>query len=145
MKLCLSAATIFSTCGKKKYAAVLVDKNGHVVGMGYNGGPKNTLHCEDGGCPRLKEDSPSGSVYDNCIAIHAEQNAFLHCNYISEPYSLYVNGPPCYTCAKLIVNSTVQNLYYIRDNNYLNWESVESFLLSNNIITQEIEQWQLEN
>ena len=128
MQLCFSHASIFSTCGKKQYAAVLVDENGHIVGVGYNGGPKNFEHCVDGGCPRLLSNSPSGSSYENCIAIHAEQNAFLHSNYDSKPVKIYVNGPPCFTCAKLISNSTVKNLYYIEDKDYGDWENIKSFL-----------------
>lgn len=145
IKLCLSASQIFSTCGKRKYAAILVDAQGHVVGMGYNGGPKNSVHCEDGGCPRFSEMSPSGSIYDNCIAVHAEQNAFLHSDYSSHAKSLYVNGPPCFTCAKLIVNSTVENVYYIEDLSYKDWQSVNLFLEKNNVIVRKIEKWQLES
>lgn len=129
MKLCLDIANNFSTCGKKKYGALLLDEKNHVVGMGYNGGPSKFKHCEDGGCPRLKENSPSGSSYDNCIAVHAEQNALLHSDYSSDPKKIYVNGPPCFTCAKLIANSTIEFVYYKIDPNYKDWDNVRSFLL----------------
>lgn len=145
IKLCFEAANIFSTCGKNKYAAILVDSDGHVVGMGYNGGPKNHIHCEDGGCPRYTTGSQPGSIYDNCIAVHAEQNAFLHSDYSSKAASIYVNGPPCFTCAKLIVNSTVKNLFYIKDDSYSDWNNVKLFLEKNNIEIREIDQWQLES
>ena len=128
--MCYSAATIFSTCGKKKYAAILVDDYDHLVGFGYNGGPRNSLHCEDGGCPRLSEMSPSGSSYDNCIAIHAEANALLHSDYSSRPTKIYVNGPPCLSCAKLIANSTITDVYFVSDQDYNNWDSVEKFLMN---------------
>lgn len=136
--MCRSMAQIFSTCGKKKYCAVLVDDFGHIVGIGYNGGPSGTLHCEDGGCPRYLESSPSGSNYDNCIAIHAEANAFLHSDYSSRAASIYVNGPPCFSCAKLIANSTVKNLYYISDESYSNWNNVEKFLIESDINVVEV-------
>jgi dCMP deaminase len=121
-------AEIFSTCAKKKYCAVLVDKLGHIVGVGYNGGPSGYAHCDEGGCPRYLEDSPSGSNYDNCIAIHAEANALIHSDYSSRAIDIYVNGPPCFSCAKLISNSTIKNLYYVKDEHYSNWENVRSFL-----------------
>jgi len=111
MEMCKSASVVFSTCSKKKYAAFLVDSVGHVVGMGYNGGPTKYEHCENGGCPRLKDESASGSSYDNCIAIHAEANALLHSDYSSKPVKIYVNGPPCFTCAKLIANSTIKEVF----------------------------------
>ncbi len=128
MQLCVDHAQIFSTCGKKKYSAVLVDDHGHVVGIGYNGGPRGFQHCEDGGCPRYLENSSSGSNYDNCIAVHAEQNAFLHSDYSSHPHKIYVNGPPCFTCAKLIANSTVKKVFYIEDKTYSQWKDIEAFL-----------------
>lgn len=138
MQLCYSSATIFSTCGKKKYAAILVDDFGHIVGFGYNGGPSGSLHCEDGGCPRFKEMSPSGSNYDNCISIHAEANAFLHSDYSARPTKIYVNGPPCITCAKMIANSTVTDVYYVHDDDYVNWKEIEEFLLSAGVHTHRV-------
>ena len=116
LTLCVDAAKIFSTCGKRQYAAVITDERNRIVGMGYNGGPSGTKHCEDGGCPRLQEGSKPGSNYDNCIAIHAEQNAFL--NSVGDGKSIYVNGPPCYTCAKIIVNSTCSRVVHVIDPNY---------------------------
>lgn len=138
MQMCYSAATIFSTCGKKKYAAILLDEYGHIVGFGYNGGPRNSVHCEEGGCPRFKEMSSSGSSYDNCISIHAEANAFLHSDYSARPTKLYVNGPPCITCAKMIVNSTVREVYYVYDEDYLKWSEVENFLNISGITTHRV-------
>lgn len=131
MQLCIETSKIFSTCGKKKYAAVLVDEFGHVVGIGYNGGPKNYIHCEDGGCPRYLEGTPSGAAYDNCIAVHAEANAFLHSDYSSRAKKMYVNGPPCYSCAKLIVNSTIHTVYYMQDSGYAQWKEIKEFLRKN--------------
>jgi dCMP deaminase len=128
MELAKQSAKIFSTCGKRQYAAILVNDQNHIVGFGYNGGPSKFTHCKDGGCPRLQEDSPSGSNYDNCISIHAEQNAFLNSDYSSEPTRLYVNGPPCFTCAKMIANSSVKNVYYLSDPNYSQFIKVQEYL-----------------
>lgn len=116
LRLCVSASVIFSTCGKRQYAAIITDKRNRIVGMGYNGGPSDWTHCKDGGCKRLQEDSAPGSNYDNCIAVHAEQNAFL--NSLADGYTIYVNGPPCYTCAKLIVNSGCKRVVHLKDSNY---------------------------
>lgn len=128
MQLCVDHSDIFSTCVKKQYTAVLVDSLGHIVGIGYNGGPKGFKHCDKGGCPRALQNVPSGSSYDNCIAIHAEQNALLHSDYSSNPKKMYVNGPPCFTCAKLIANSTVEKVFYMKDDSYEDWENIKSFL-----------------
>jgi dCMP deaminase len=128
MSLCIATSKIFSTCKKKQYAAVLVDQKNHVIGMGYNGGPSGFEHCFDGGCRRYFDNSPSGSSYNNCIAIHAEANALLHSDYSSAPKKLYVNGPPCYECAKLIANSTVEEVFYLEDPGYTQWNNVKLFL-----------------
>lgn len=140
MKTCIEMSKIFGTCGKRQYAAILVDELGHIVGTGYNGGPRGTQHCVDGGCPRLIQNSPHGSNYDNCIAIHAEANAFLHSDYSSRPTKLYVNGPPCFSCAKLIANSTVKDVYYIEDIGYKDWPNIDKFLFNSKIIT-----WKIDN
>jgi dCMP deaminase len=145
MELCASAAKIFSTCGKKKYAALLLDEYGHIISFGYNGGPRGFQHCEDGGCPRFVQNSPSGSVYDNCIAVHAEQNAIIHCNYSSKPIKLYVNGPPCFSCAKIIANTTIKDIYYLEDASYTDWENVNSFLNLAGVNTHKIEKESIQN
>lgn len=48
----------------------------------------------------------SGTDYDNCIAIHAEENALLY----SDPTArrrgtIYINGAPCFGCSKKLGNS----------------------------------------
>lgn len=139
MRTCVAMSGIFATCAKRQYAAILTDNLGHIVGTGYNGGPRGAKHCIDGGCPRLMENSPHGSNYDNCIAIHAEANAFLHSDYSSRPTKIYVNGPPCFSCAKLIANSTVTDVYYLADTAYLDWDNVNAFLTNSNIATWEID------
>ena len=129
----MASAHIFSTCGKRQYAAVLTDESNHVLGMGYNGGPPGAKHCKDGGCPRFLANSPSGSNYDNCIAVHAEQNAFLHSDYTSKPTKLYVNGMPCFTCAKLIVNSTVKHVFCFEDSSYQDYEETLNFFTNHGV------------
>ncbi len=138
MDMCEISATIFSTCSKRTYCAVLVDESNHIVGFGYNGGPSGFKHCADGGCPRVYENSLNGSNYDNCIAIHAEANAFLHSDYSAKPTKIYINGPPCFSCAKLIANSTVKYVFYKKNDNYLQWNSVKKFLNKSDVKTIEV-------
>lgn len=123
MKMCFVGAELFSTCAKRQYFAILLDEQGHVLGTGYNGGPKGMKHCADGACPRLAANSPSGASYENCIAIHAEANALLHSDYSARRSgtTLYVNGIPCFSCAKLIVNGGVKRLVIVDDPSYVDW------------------------
>lgn len=116
LALCEFGASLFSTCGKRQYMAIVLDGSGRVDGMGYNGSPPGQPHCKDGFCPRLQANSQAGSTYDNCISIHAEQNAIM---YSKDRAVLYVNGMPCSTCAKLIAGSGVKRIVGIRDDAYV--------------------------
>jgi dCMP deaminase len=115
MRHAIEGAELFSTCSKAKHMALLVDRRGVVVGQGYNGGPSGMEHCIDGGCPRALNNTPSGSGYGDCIAIHAEANALLHSDYSArrDGCTLYITGSPCFDCAKLIANACVKRVVYV--------------------------------
>lgn len=135
----VSGARIFSTCGKRNYMAVIVDRHGFVAGVGYNGVPPGFTHCIDGGCPRFNSDSAPGSDYGDCLANHAEANAIMN-SFSREGRiggTIYVNGPPCYTCGKLIAGSGVARLVYTSDPDYVyaQWGSVERILMQAGIET----------
>lgn len=120
LKLCESLGQIFSTCSKKKYGCFIIDSSGHIVGQGYNGAPPNMIHCEDGGCPRFINNVPSGTNYDSgpgfCVAAHAEQNALSHGRgELYKDSTLYVNGIPCITCAKIICSSGIPKIVCLED------------------------------
>lgn len=126
---CESLASLFSTCAKRQYAAVIIAPNKRVIGFGYNGSPPGMPHCNEGHCPRLHEDSKNGSNYDNCISQHAEAGALLWSDSsMRQGSTLIVNGPPCMGCAKLIASSGVSRVVYSTDQNYAQWEDVKSFL-----------------
>jgi dCMP deaminase len=54
-----------SNCIKRKVAAVIV-KNGRIISTGYNGTPRNTKNCFEGGCPRCNKIGPSGQNLSEC-------------------------------------------------------------------------------
>lgn len=119
MDICYFIAGKLSTCGKRQYCSVILGTDGSVVGMGYNGAPPGMQHCIDGGCPRFQEGSVPGSNYDNCVSIHAEENAIIR----SSPEgrrggTLLVNGTPCFGCAKKICNSGVARAVVVDDPSY---------------------------
>jgi dCMP deaminase len=124
-------ADLFSTCAKRQYAAVVLAPNKRVAGFGYNGSPSGMAHCVDGACPRMMENSASGSNYDTCISQHAEAGALLWSDpSLRQGGTLIVNGPPCMGCAKLIASSGVKRVVCKEDNSYANWDSVYVFLKS---------------
>jgi dCMP deaminase len=119
MDICYYSAAKLSTCGKRQYCSVILAADGSVAGMGYNGAPPGMQHCIDGGCPRFQEGSVPGSNYDNCVSIHAEENAIIR----SSPErraggTLLVNGTPCFGCAKKICNSGVARAVVVDDPSY---------------------------
>jgi len=129
LESCEFLASQFSTCAKRQYFAVVLAPNKRVIGVGYNGSPPGMEHCVDGACPRLYENSASGSSYDNCISQHAEQGALLWSDpALRQGGTLVVNGPPCMGCAKLIASSGVSRLVYYSDESYTNWPEISQFL-----------------
>lgn len=96
-----------STCRRRKVGCVLVDSSNHVVATGYNGVPTHFPHCLDEPCEGAS--APSGYVLEKCLAVHAEQNAFLQLR-SDDNLTAYLTVTPCITCAKMIANSKVSRI-----------------------------------
>ena len=96
-----------STCRRRKVGCVLVDSSNHVVATGYNGVPTHFPHCLDEPCEGAS--APSGYVLEKCLAVHAEQNAFLQLR-SDDKLTAYLTVTPCITCAKMIANSKVSRI-----------------------------------
>lgn len=99
-----------SSCVRRQVGAILVRED-MIVSTGYNGTPKGLTNCNEGGCPRCNmDDIPSGEDLEDCICVHAEQNAIVQAafNGIStDGTRLYTTLAPCTTCTKLIINAGV--------------------------------------
>lgn len=130
LEWCVAGARLFSTCSRRQYMALVLSPNGRVVGTGYNGSPPGLPHCVDGGCPRaVANTSPHGAPYADCLAVHAEGNALLWSDRTArEGGTLYVNGPPCWDCAKLIAGSGIRRVVHTPDDAYADFERVASLL-----------------
>lgn len=108
---CEDGARYFSTCSRAQYMAIIVDRQGRVVGTGYNGGPPHYPHCTEGGCPH--SDEPPMTYTKPCIAIHAEENALMRSDHDRRTGgTLYVNGIPCYSCALKLAGSGLGRVVY---------------------------------
>lgn len=129
MQMAEFGAKLFSTCAKRQYFAFVLSTEGRVVGTGYNGSPPGVPHCTDGYCPRLEQGSASGSSYDNCISIHAEENALMWSDRTDRrDGTLVINGTPCWGCGKKIAGSGLSRLVYIQDEAYADLGRVENLL-----------------
>jgi dCMP deaminase len=102
-------------CIKRKVAAVVV-KDRRIISTGYNGTPRGVRNCSEGGCPRCRdEDIPSGTRLDECVCCHAEENAITQAAYHGTSLkgaTLYSTMSPCLLCAKMIINSGIQEVVF---------------------------------
>ena len=106
-------------CLGRHVGAVIV-REGRIVATGYNGTPRGFLRCnaEEQGCHRCahRDQYPSGSAYDVCICVHAEQNAVLQAARLG--YSLdgghcYTTLRPCFGCLKELRQAGVERIVYL--------------------------------
>jgi len=122
-----------ATCLRRKFGAILVDKNGFVVGTGRNEtvlSPNMQSCVERGRCWRQDNNIPSGSNYEKCYSVHAEQMALLQAGQKAKGGTMYIFGwdieknaiykgtGGCLLCTKMMlaagVNETVE--YALTDN-----------------------------
>ena len=96
-----------SNCVKRKVAAVVtIDKR--IISTGYNGTPRGTTNCNEGGCPRCNDLAPGGTRLDECVCSHAEENAITQAAYHGVSLkggTVYTTFSPCLQCTKMIINA----------------------------------------
>ena len=106
-----------SNCLRRQIGAVLVfDKK--IISAGYNGTPRGTKNCFDGGCPRCAAatEATSGQSLGVCLCSHAEENAITQSAYhgaVVKNSTLYTMLTPCLICAKMIIGAGVTQVIYL--------------------------------
>src|SRR5262245_1220189 len=106
-----------SNCIKRKVAAIIV-RDKRVVSTGYNGTPRGTRNCNEGGCPRCNNFATSGTALDECLCSHGEENAIVQASYHGVSLKdgvIYTTFAPCLQCAKMIINSGIREVVYNMD------------------------------
>ena len=106
-----------SNCMKRKVAAIIV-KDKRVISTGYNGTPRGTRNCNEGGCPRCNSFATSGTALDECLCSHGEENAIVQASYHGvslKDATIYTTFAPCLMCAKMIINSGIREVVYNQD------------------------------
>ncbi len=105
-----SAVAARADCRRARHGCVIVNGR-RIVSTGYNGGPSGGPSCIAGGCPRglfSIQEMPSGGSYENCIALHAEQNAVAYAGRADTfRATAYITGAPCDMCSKLLTAAGV--------------------------------------
>jgi dCMP deaminase len=103
-----------SNCVKRKVAAVIT-RDRRIISTGYNGTPRGTLNCNEGGCPRCNSFAEGGTRLDECLCSHGEENAITQAAYhgvLVKGGTLYTTFSPCLICTKMIINSGLTEVVY---------------------------------
>src|SRR5258706_2150785 len=105
-------------CKGQKVGAVIALAD-RIISTGYNGTPEKMANCSDGGCLRCEnrgKQFQSGTGYDLCICVHAEQNAILSAARFGisiQRATLYTTTQPCFGCLKETLQAKIQQIYYV--------------------------------
>jgi dCMP deaminase len=103
-----------SNCVKRHVGAVIaLDRR--IIATGYNGTPRGTRNCNEGGCPRCNGFAESGARLDECLCSHGEENAIVQAAYHGSSVrggTIYTTFFPCLFCTKLIINAGLVEVVY---------------------------------
>jgi dCMP deaminase len=106
-----------SNCIKRKVAAVIT-RDRRIISTGYNGTPRGTRNCNEGGCPRCSDFARGGTRLDECLCSHGEENAITQAAYHGvsvRDATLYTTCCPCLICTKMIINSGIAEVVFNAD------------------------------
>ena len=100
-------ASTRSNCIRAQVGAVIVGQDNFIKATGYNGTPSKVTSCISREyCYRIANDIPSGTMYESCRSLHAEQNAIIQAGIDRCKGSvMYVYGHShiCVMCKRFIV------------------------------------------
>jgi len=102
-------ASMRSNCIKRRVGALIV-RDRRIISTGYNGTPRGTRNCNEGGCPRCSMLAASGTRLEECLCSHAEENAITQAAYHGTSVKdgmLYTTFSPCLMCTKMVINSGI--------------------------------------
>ena len=114
-----------STCIRRQYGAVIVNED-EIISTGYNGSPRGEENCINTGvCWREANNIPHGERYEECVAVHAEQNAIISAarrDMVDGTLYLYgqedghaIAATPCKICRRLIKNAGIRHVFALND------------------------------
>jgi len=132
MRIAMAVRSRADCVGNRVGAVLVLDDR--IVSTGYNGTPANMPNCTDGGCKRCRDRAKfaSGTSYDLCICVHAEQNAVLAAarfGIATEGAALYSTMQPCFGCTKELLQASVRGVHYLHEWRYPDSEMQEQYLL----------------
>lgn len=107
------------TCSRGRSGCVVV-RDKRILVTGYVGSPAGLPHCDDVGHEMHKITRDDNSeTSEHCVrTAHAEQNAIAQAAKLGvsvDGATLYCHMTPCYTCAKLLINSGIKKIIATKD------------------------------
>ena len=103
-----------SNCVKRRVGAVIV-LDRRIISTGYNGTPRGTRNCNEGGCPRCNSFVEGGTQLDECLCSHGEENAITQAAFHGVSVrgsTVYTTFCPCLMCTKMIINAGIIEVVY---------------------------------
>ena len=118
-----------SDCRRAQVGAVLVDARGKIKGTGYNASPAQVPGCNERvACYRIANNIESGTRYETCRSVHAEQNAIIQAGEEKcAGGTLYVYGhlKICILCKRFIINAGIKSVILATEDNYREYDPLE--------------------
>jgi len=106
------------TCDRGRSGCVIT-RNRRIISTGYVGSPVGLAHCDEVGHEMHTVIHEDGTQSRHCIrTAHAEQNAICEAARMGialDGSTLYCHMTPCYTCAKMIINSGIKRVVCAKD------------------------------
>jgi len=110
-----------SNCIRANVGAVIVGDDRKIKATGYNGTPSGVESCyERGECYRIKHNIPSGTRYETCRSIHAEQNAIIQAGQdrcMGTSMYIYGHNFICILCKRFIIQAGIKQVFLRKDDN----------------------------
>lgn len=108
-----------SNCVRAQVGAIIVGEDKKIKATGYNGVPSKVLSCyEIGSCYRINNNIPSGTRYETCRSIHAEQNAIIQAGQdraMGGTMYIWGHNMICILCKRFIVQAGIKTVYLQKD------------------------------
>lgn len=119
MQLCNHVART-SNCIRRSVGAILV-RGAEVLSTGWNGVSGAYGDCREAGCPRCINGGSTGSGYEQCICVHAEQRAIADAaarGVCTRGSVMYVNLRPCLQCLAIARAAGIRGVVFDEDWTY---------------------------
>jgi dCMP deaminase len=129
-----------SPCLRRKYGAIIV-KNDTLVSTGYNGPARGVVNCLDVGCIKALKNLPHGMAYEDCPAVHAEENAIVNAARNGSNVfggTLYIVGIdeegklveaiPCPRCKRILINAGIEKVIFRKEDGGIKYINTQDWV-----------------